>query len=101
MFGDGLEREKLLSASYPGLRQSTAEYDYERIVVWANKGFAGHFAKIPGVLTARIYETDNKYLICIDPRYNLQWIMREIEATIKIKKPIIRRKKKEDEGDDD
>lgn len=100
MFGNGLEKEVIITV-LPRVEQiapnifspgGLIELDYERLSVWADKGYQGRFSKIPGVLKIETGESGNKYLIAVDPRYNLKWVMAEIEAVAKTEKPVKERK---------
>lgn len=77
-----------------------SEYQYERLSIWADKGYIENFKRIKGVLQAYNDDTEYRYFIAVDPRYNLQWVIREIEAVVKTQKPIRKRKSKSDNGDD-
>src|SRR5512138_2428989 len=102
MFGNGLEREVIIKI-LPRAEQvppsmfsagGIAEYDYERLIVWANKGYDARFQEIHGVLKADSDNTGHKYVIYVDPRYNLKWVMAEIEAVCKTEEPAREQKPK-------
>lgn len=63
------------------------EVDYDRLDVWANKGLTASFEKIPGVFKATTQGIENSYMIFVDPRYNLKWVMAEVEAVAKTEQP--------------
>ena len=96
MFGDGLEKEVIIRV-LPRAEQKApsifsaggaTEYDFDRLDVWANAGLQKNFERIPGV--------EVNYIIYVDPRYNLKWVVGEIEAIAKTEQPI---KKKQEEKD--
>jgi hypothetical protein len=100
MFGDGLEKEviiKVLPKQYAETNifgfGETRELDYERLDVWADKGLKTNFSAIRGVL--RVDDIGvSRYLIHIDPRYNLKWVIAEVEAVAKTEIPKKPRKSK-------
>jgi hypothetical protein len=106
MFGNGLEREVII-AVLPKIEERAPsmfggggiyEYQYDRLGVWADRGYKTLFEKIPGVFKVENDDTGRRYVVSVDPRYNLKWVMAEIEAVAKTKKPRQQRKKKADRG---
>jgi hypothetical protein len=106
MFGDGLEKEVLISVlprtivEYDGMfgESHTRQVEFDRLVVWANRGFEDAFKKVPGVMTVSVDKmADVRYVVTVDPRYNLKWVMAEIEATAKTTRPRRRKTPKQDE----
>jgi hypothetical protein len=89
MFNNGLEKDviiKVLPRSETGMF-GTSELEYDRLVIWTDKGYQKLFEKVPGILKVEIFETGHRYGVCIDPRYNLKWVMAEIEAVVKTTAP--------------
>lgn len=74
------------------------EVDYDRLDVWANEGLTDNFSRIPGVMKVSTQNIEVSYMIFVDPRYNLKWVMAEIEAVAKTEKPIKKRAKKTNGG---
>ena len=95
MFGDGLEKEVIIRVLSRVYQESPSmfgpggirEYDFDRLDVWANEGLTDNFSRIPGVLKASTQNAETNYLVYVDPRYNLKWVMAEIEAVAKTEKP--------------
>jgi hypothetical protein len=61
--------------------------EYERLAVWASKGMDKLFKKIPGVMQAQADDTGFKIVICIDPRFDPEWVTAEVIAVAKTGKP--------------
>jgi hypothetical protein len=106
MFGDGLEKEVLISVQprtiveYDGMfgEARTRQVEFDRLVVWANRGFEDAFKKVPGVMTVSVDKmADVRYIVTVDPRYNLKWVMAEIEAITKTTRPRRKKTPKTDE----
>ncbi len=101
MFGNGMEKEIIITVLEKEFTQSgmfgvfTEEYKYERLGIWANKGYEENFRKVKGIINVEVDRTGFQYIVSIDPRYNLKWVISEIEATVKTQKPIIKRNKKQ------
>ncbi len=57
--------------------------DDKDLFVWADDGLQGVISKVPGV--SLVYTMGNTlYAVTLDPRYDVEWVKREIEAQIKI-----------------
>lgn len=52
------------------------------ITVWADEGMLDVIQSISGVRQVTVRETE--YHVWIDPRHDIEWLMREIEAQVKI-----------------
>lgn len=102
MFGNGRIKDIIIT---PLPREQQGEgfmgmpvvrkYTYDRLMVWTDHGYKEQFEKIPGVFQVAEDQPEPRYMIYIDPRYDTAFVMQELEAVVKLKKPkTIRRKKK-------
>lgn len=107
MFGNGKKVEVIIKvlprvvegASMFGSYTQTREYDV--LEVWAESGYKQRFLKIAGVFEVREGEPEPRYYIFIDPRYETNFVVKEVEAVINIYKPPKRRKKEKEKNEDD
>ncbi|HMN14652.1 MAG TPA: hypothetical protein PKD55_20220 [Bellilinea sp.] len=51
------------------------------LIVWADPGMEAVIAKVPGVVSVEGVKTN--YAVHLDPRYDREWVKREIVAQIK------------------
>jgi hypothetical protein len=101
MFGNGRNKEiiiklyprTLASSGMFGTTEVTLEYD--RLDIWCDAGHLENLKKVPGVMVANQGSVPVNYGVYIDPRYDTQWVMKEIEAIVQIK-PAKKTKKKEE-----
>jgi hypothetical protein len=90
----GLERKVIVTllprqVTHVGMFESSTEtVEFDRLRVWADPDLDESFKKIPGVMTVNHDKTAPVcYSISVDPRYNVQWVMAEIEAAAKLHEP--------------
>jgi hypothetical protein len=92
MFGSGKKQDFIITVlprySYAqpspfGGGEETV-YNYDRLQVYAEHGYKELFKKIDGVFECREDDPTPMYIVFCDPRYDVQWIIKEIEAVIKI-----------------
>ena len=57
----------------------TNEFDFDRLLVWADARLNSLFAAIEGVAQVTTAELPTRYVLIIDPRYDVEFIMREVE----------------------
>lgn len=55
----------------------------EALIVWADRGLAKVIRRVEGVVFADVGGYPTKYIVHVDPRYDLDWVEKEIEAAIK------------------
>jgi hypothetical protein len=73
-----LAREHVEEGPFGDIRR-TIEFD--RLIVWAEPGLKDIFTRIKGVLlVSPDSSVGARYVVSIDPRYNTEWVMGEIEA---------------------
>jgi hypothetical protein len=65
-----------------GIDPTTGQVKTFGFVVWAEPGLASLLLGIPGVY--EVTHNRTKYFVTLDPRFDRDWIAREIEAQIKI-----------------
>lgn len=58
---------------------NTPDRGYDILLVWADNGLQGFFEQIPGVFEVNV-NGGRRYLIDVDPRYDTEWVMAEVEA---------------------
>lgn len=64
---------------------SSQELEFDRLIVWADDGLKDAFKDVPGImLVSQDKDAKVRYIISVDPRYNLQWVMAEIEAAAQL-----------------
>lgn len=107
MFGDGKNLEVIIqllprseyiepSQSMFGFNPGGARtHEYDRLLVWCEHGYTTQFRNIAGIFEVKEDSPEPRYFIFIDPRYSTQFVMKEIEAVVKIGKP---EKKKRNES---
>lgn len=97
MFGNGLEKPVLINVlprTYetdggPFGDSVTRTVEFDRLIVWADRGYTDVFKNVPGVMSVTPDKSVGvRYIIYVDPRYNLKWVMAEIEAAAKIAVPV-------------
>ena len=72
---------------------AVTERDYDVLQVWVEKGYKSQFEKIPGVFRVTQDEPEPRCFVYIDPRFDTQHIIKEVEAVVMLKKPTKRKKK--------
>ena len=93
MFGDGKKQELIItvlprtSVGMSMFGASETTYEYDRICVWVEKGYLAKFKKIKGVFNVIEDSPEPRYFIYVDPRFDTQWVVREIEGVVKTSKP--------------
>ena len=104
MFGNGKNKEIIITL-YPRKLQSSGMFgtsevllDYDRLDVWADAGHLENLKKVPGVMSVSQGSVSVNYGVYVDPRYDTQWVIKEIEAVVQIK-PAKIKKNKEDLGE--
>jgi len=100
MLGNGKNKEIIITL-YPRKLQSSGMFgtsevllDYDRLDVWADAGHLENLKKVPGVMSVSQGSVSVNYGVYVDPRYDTQWVMKEIEAVVQIK-PAKNTKKRE------
>jgi hypothetical protein len=81
-----LSREYSVEGPFGFGEKHTAEFD--RLVVWTDEGYKDAFERVSGVIAVSVDKTcGRRYIISVDPRYNTEWVMKEIEAAAKCEEP--------------
>lgn len=76
---------RVLSRNHDGPYGETVELDYDRLSVWADPELGPLMSQIEGVmLVAATDQVGNHYIVAIDPRYDTQYIMSEVQAVAEI-----------------
>jgi hypothetical protein len=57
----------------------TNEFDFDRLLVWADAQLNKAFATIDGVAQVANAELPTRYVLIIDPRYDITFVMAEVE----------------------
>ena len=57
---------------------------FSNLLVWADKGAKEVMESIPGVAEVHLTSINNNYVVFLDPRYDRQSLIDEIEEQIKI-----------------
>lgn len=66
----------------------TKQIDFDRLLVWADRDLLDAFKAIPGVMhVSQDKDAGVRYIISLDPRYNTQWVVAEIEAAAQLHEP--------------
>ncbi|MCG3207288.1 MAG: hypothetical protein FOGNACKC_00888 [Anaerolineae bacterium] len=91
--GDGREKDVIIVdifgdadsveySPFTGLRQWVPRQIAPpyKLLVWADPGLRDAFSRIKGVVEVDTGNLPQRYLIMVDPRYNLDWVKREIEG---------------------
>lgn len=60
------------------------EYSTNNVLVWTDAGMDEIIRKVKGVCTVSLVYSniENQYSVVIDPRYDIEFVKKEIEATI-------------------
>lgn len=58
--------------------------EYDRLLVWADAGLKIPFETIEGVIKVVASDFNSRYIIAIDPRYETDYVKREVEAVAQI-----------------
>ena len=66
-------------------------YEFDRLRVWADAGLVQAFSKVEGVMQAVVPapSVPVQYVLLVDPRYDTEWVIQEVEAVAKTYNPII------------
>ena len=103
MFGDGRKKEVIIrvlprtSQTYGMIGSTETTLEYDRLDIWADAGHLDNIKKTTGVMDARIGGVSVNYFVFVDPRYDTQWVIREIEAVVQTKPSKKSKQKKEPE----
>lgn len=95
--GDGRKKECIIEkmprtikpeGQFPFGTVEEIALDYDRLKVWADRGMSGVFSMIPGVFMVNtMNEQLPQYTVFVDPRYDTDWVIKEIEAKVQIGVP--------------
>lgn len=102
MFETGKKKEVIIKV-LPRTQTSTgmfgtSEYtiEYDRLDIWADKGHLDTLKNTQGVMDSGVQGGNPiHYYVFVDPRYDTNWVVKEIEANLQIRKPKAYKKKKE------
>ena len=78
---EGKLTDVLIEEQY--LKDDTGLATFYQFYVWADAGMKNVILAVPGVLTAYDFPFPPRYEVCIDPRYDREFVKAEIEAAIK------------------
>lgn len=95
MFGDGKKQEVIIQLlpriyeSQPSIFNmgGVSYLDYDRLMVWCEHGYKSVLEKIEGVFQVKEDDPEPRYYIFIDPRYDTQWVIKEVEGIVKTTEP--------------
>lgn len=63
------------------------EIEYDRLQVWCDVGYLKALRAVKGVMQVSQIENLPLYMVLVDPRYDTQWVVREVEAAIETNEP--------------
>lgn len=82
-FGSGRRANvltRIMPRDYFHPLQGEVSLEYDRIEIWADAGLAESFRKIEGILHIGTDDLKSHYVAFVDPRYDVEFVKREIEA---------------------
>ena len=60
-------------------------YEFDRLRVWADAGLQTAFARVEGIMQVVVPapSVPVQYVLLVDPRYDTEWVIKEVEAVAK------------------